>query len=91
MAIGVLSALREAGVGVPGEMAIAGFDDIPIARFVAPPLSSVRVPIADLGRRAIERLLHAIDAKNQHQRRHETLPTELVIRESCGVPSASTP
>ena len=84
MAIGVLSALREAGVDVPGDIAVVGFDDIPISRYMSPPLTSVHVAIAELGTRAIERLLHAIDTKNRHRRRHETLPTTLVVRSSCG-------
>jgi LacI family transcriptional regulator len=84
MAIGVLSALRDAGVDVPGDVAVAGFDDIPISRFVSPPLSTVHVTIPELGGRAIERLIHAIDTKNRHRRRHETLPTTLVVRSSCG-------
>lgn len=87
MAIGVLSALRDAGVRVPDEISLAGFDDIPIARFTAPPLTSVRVPIADLGGRAVARLFNAIDLNNQHDRVHETLPTALVARRSCGVPA----
>jgi LacI family transcriptional regulator len=60
MAIGALSALREEGVAVPGEIAVAGFDDIPIARYASPPLSSVHVPIAQLGERAMDLLLGAI-------------------------------
>jgi LacI family transcriptional regulator len=86
MAIGVLSALRDAGVRVPEDISLAGFDDIPISRFTAPPLSSVRVPIADLGGRAVTRLVHAIGMKNRHRRRHETLPTTLVVRRSCAEP-----
>ena len=84
MAIGCLFALREAGVAVPGDVALAGFDDIPIARYVTPPLSSVHVPIAELGERAMERLLHAVERKNAHERRQETVPTTLVVRGSCG-------
>lgn len=84
MAIGVLSALHEAGLVVPREIAVAGFDDIPISRFVSPSLSSVHVTIPELGGRAIERLIHAIEAKNRHRRRHEMLPTTLVVRSSCG-------
>lgn len=86
MAIGALSALRDAGVEVPGEIAVVGFDDIPIARFMHPPLSSVRVEISELGGRAVERLLHAIDMENTHARRQEILPTTLVVRGSCGGP-----
>jgi LacI family transcriptional regulator len=82
MAIGALSALREAGVPVPEEMAVAGFDDIPIARYVSPPLSSVHVPIRGLGVRAVERLLLAMT--DETERAREVLPTRLVVRESCG-------
>lgn len=83
MAIGALSALREAGVRVPEEMAVAGFDDIPIARYVSPPLTTVRVSIPELGGQAARRLFEAIrDTKSEQ--RHELLPTELVVRRSCG-------
>ena len=84
MAIGALSALRRAGVHVPDAIALAGFDDIPIGRFTSPPLSSVGVSITDLGARAIERLLQGIEKQNGYRRRHEILPTHLVVRESCG-------
>ncbi len=84
MAIGCLFALREAGARVPGDVALAGFDDIPIARYITPPLSSVHVPIAELGTRAMERLLHAVESKNGHERRQETVATTLVVRGSCG-------
>jgi LacI family transcriptional regulator len=78
MALGLLSALRDAGVRVPQEIAIAGFDDIPISRYVTPPLTTVKVPITELGRRAF-----ALAISDEEQR-HEILPTTLVIRESCG-------
>ena len=84
MAIGCLHALREAGVRVPEDFALAGFDDIPIASFTAPPLTSVRVSIAELGRCAAERVLYGVRHKNKHKRQHMTLPTTLVIRESSG-------
>ncbi len=61
MALGCLFALTEHGLRVPDDIALAGFDDIPIARFVTPPLTTVRVRIADLGRRAFERLVALID------------------------------
>ena len=57
MAVGCLSAFRELGWRVPEDVAIGGFDDIPIARYLNPPLTSVRVPIAELGARAMQRLL----------------------------------
>jgi LacI family transcriptional regulator len=83
MAIGLLCAFRERQVRVPEEIALAGFDDIPIARFITPPLTTVRVPIADLGSRATARLLHALET-GESERRSETVPTTLIARSSCG-------
>ena len=84
MAIGLLYACREAGVCVPEELAIAGFDDIPIVRFITPSLTSVRVPIAELGTCAAQRLLEVLGGKPAGRPRHEVLPTTLVVRSSCG-------
>jgi LacI family transcriptional regulator len=84
MAIGLLSAFQAMGVRVPGDIAVGGFDDIPIARFMTPPLTSVSVSIADLGARAMERLLAALKDGNRHVPRHETLPARLVARRSSG-------
>ena len=91
MAIGALSALRESGVRVPEGMAVAGFDDIPLARFMDPPLSSVHVPICELGARAVEMLLHGVSHKNDHARKRERVSTHLVIRRSCGGQPAERP
>lgn len=82
MAIGCLLALREAGVDVPGGIAVAGFDDIPAARYISPALTTMRVDIADLGARSIARLLQAIDDEAGPQ--HQTLHPELVVRASTG-------
>lgn len=91
MAIGALGALRESGVAVPEEFAVAGFDDIPIARYVNPPLSSVRVDIPGLGARAVRVLLDAIEKKNAHRRSQEILPTALVPRDTTGPAKAVEP
>jgi LacI family transcriptional regulator len=91
MAIGALSALRESGIRVPDDMAVAGFDDIPLARYMDPPLSSVKVPISNLGARAVEILLHGIAQKNGHEPRRERVATQLVIRRSCGASSEERP
>jgi len=89
MAVGLLYACRESGVSVPDQLAIAGFDDIPIARFMTPPLTSVRVPIADLGTLAAETLLTRLAerAPARAARRDILLPTTLVVRASCGAPN----
>jgi LacI family transcriptional regulator len=84
MAIAAMSALREAGLRVPEDVAVTGFDDIPIARYVHPALTTVRVDIAGLGSKAVRTLIHAVGRKNEHARVRETLATELVVRASCG-------
>ncbi len=81
MAIGCLLALRGAGVAVPGEMAVIGFDDVPAARYLSPALSSVRVGIGRLGTLAVERLLEAIDSPGAIPRAEILHPT-LVSRGS---------
>jgi LacI family transcriptional regulator len=91
MAIGALSALRESGVKVPEDIAVGGFDDIPLARFMDPPLSSVHVPICELGARAVDILLNGVTHKNGHPRRRERVSTKLVIRRSTGGKPAERP
>jgi LacI family transcriptional regulator, galactose operon repressor len=83
MAFGALSAFRELGLDVPRDVAVAGFDDIPMARYVNPGLTSVHVDFAELGQRATDRLLAAL-RDTPHQPRRETVPTTLVVRRSCG-------
>lgn len=91
MAMGALSALREAGVRVPEDIAVAGFDDIPLARYMDPPLSTVRVPTYELGARAVEMVLHGVRSKNDHTRCRERVSTEIVIRRSSGAKLAERP
>ncbi|MEG3181548.1 LacI family DNA-binding transcriptional regulator [Sphingomonas sp. LT1P40] len=77
MALGCLQALRMAGVDVPGGIAVAGFDDVPLARYLG--LTTMRVRIAEMGARAIERLIEMLEggATDGRAERHET---ELVVR-----------
>jgi LacI family transcriptional regulator len=84
MAIGALRALREAQIRVPEQMALAGFDDIPIARYLTPPLTTVRVEIGELGRRAVDHLVRVIETGSDAGKKHDLIATTLVIRESCG-------
>jgi LacI family transcriptional regulator len=78
MAIGALQALRDAGIDVPGEVAVAGFDDIPLARHLG--LTTVRVRIAELGERAIAILLD--DLASNASPRDELHAPALVVRQS---------
>lgn len=89
MALGCLFALTEQGVAVPDAIALAGFDDIPIARFVTPPLTTVRVRIADLGRRAFERLAGLIADGDDGGKSTERLDCELVARQSTGTSASA--
>ena len=84
-ALGALQVLRREGLRVPGDMAVAGFDDIPIAQYIAPSLTTVHQPFYRLGETAAERLIvrirHNEPANNEA---HHIVRTRLVIRESCG-------
>ena len=82
MAVGAISALRGAGRRVPDDVAVAGFDDIPIGRYLSPSLSSVRVDVNRMGARAVELLCHAIAGDAPPAQ--ELLSTRLVVRRSCG-------
>jgi LacI family transcriptional regulator len=85
MAIGALSALREAGLRVPDDIGVGGFDDIPMARYTSPPLTSVRVPMGTLGAQAVDLLVRAVRSEGRHRVLRKTLPTTLVVRGSCWV------
>jgi LacI family transcriptional regulator len=82
MAVGCLAALRQAEVEVPAEVAVVGFDDIPIARYVKPALTTVRAPIAEVGSRAMARLLEVVRDHRPAGGLHEVVTPTLVIRES---------
>jgi LacI family transcriptional regulator len=77
-------------VRVPGEIALAGFDDIPIARYMHPPLTTVRVQISELGHAALERLVAQMQAPDIPQAGVTTLDCEVVVRASCGSSTRST-
>ena len=82
MALGCLFAFSQGGLRVPGDIALAGFDDIPLSRYVHPPLTTMRVEIAELGARAIQRLL-ADEQDGPHPSRScELLQPKLVVRAS---------
>lgn len=85
MAIGVFSALRAHGVSVPGRMSVAGFDDVKVAADLAPSLTTVRLPMAEMGQLA---LAMALRPRSSRPRRKAT-GHELIVRDSTGpVPAA---
>lgn len=83
MALGALRAVREAGLNVPEDIAIVGFDDLPPAQQSDPPLTTVQHPIEQLGVNAVE-LLSSILNEEAAQPTHIILPSRLIIRASCG-------
>jgi LacI family transcriptional regulator len=85
MAIGVLQAFAKAGVRVPEQVAVVGFDDIFPGSLYDPPLTTVHQPMRLLGERACTRLLDRL-ARPSLRPKVELLPTELVLRSSCGCP-----
>jgi LacI family transcriptional regulator len=85
MAIGAIRELHTAGIRVPEDIAVVGFDDMHLGALLTPPLTTVHQPMRLLGERACAMLLERIaDPALPH--RTERLPTTLVVRESCGCP-----
>jgi LacI family transcriptional regulator len=82
MAIGALAVLRAAGRAVPADITVTGFDDMPIAQDVTPPLTTVRLPLDDMGARA---MALALDPRATGPRA-ETIPATLVRRDSSAAP-----
>jgi LacI family transcriptional regulator, galactose operon repressor len=83
IAMGAYAAAAAIGLAVPEEVAITGWDDVPVARYLSPPLTTVRQPLLELGARAAELLQAAIDGEEETGEA-ATLETELILRESCG-------
>lgn len=83
-AVGVLAALQQAGKRVPEDVAVVGFDDQRMAPYLNPPLTTVRAPTAEVGRVAAQRLIALIEAGGEQAETLTLLPTEIIIRRSCG-------
>jgi len=82
MAAGAYRVIYEAGLKIPEDIAIIGFDDLPIAAQLSPPLTTIRQPLQRLGRMAVERLIDLL-REPQTPPRQVTLAPELIIRQSC--------
>lgn len=90
LAFGALLECAARGIAVPGRMSVAGFDDIELAAEVSPPLTTIHIPTADIGRRAAERLLARLAGKRVM--RAEELSADLVVRDStAAVPRSRGP
>lgn len=89
LALGGLAAAREAGMEVPRQLSVIGFNDTPVCPHVAPPLTSVSIPIFDLGVRAAEQLCALLDGESP-RKRAVLLPASLVRRASTAPPQHAT-
>lgn len=85
MAIGVMAALREAGIAPGEEVAVAGFDDIPLVADVTPALTSVSLPLAEIGARALELAL-ADESDEQGGPDGERTPVSAEVRVRASTP-----
>ena len=83
MAVGALACLRERGISVPEQISLIGFDDMPISVDVTPPLSTIRLPLEEIGVRAMSLALREPDGES----RVEHVAAELVLRGSTAAPA----
>ncbi len=88
LALAVIRAIHDAGLRVPEDIAVLGYGDIPFAALASPPLSTIRLPAAELGRQAVRTLRRAIDEGSVQP--PTAVETTLVLRHSCGCSASST-
>ncbi|MFH8474151.1 LacI family DNA-binding transcriptional regulator [Streptomyces sp. NPDC018000] len=86
MALGALDAIRARGLGVPQDIGLAAFDDIPWFLHTDPPITAISQPTGELGRAAVRALVDVIEGRPPQS---VTLPARLVVRSSCGEPTSS--
>ncbi|MBN1146780.1 MAG: LacI family DNA-binding transcriptional regulator [Anaerolineales bacterium] len=86
VALGAKAAMLERGLRIPADIALVGFDDLPIAKYIDPPLTTVHLPVAELARQASEMLIRIREGEGQACE-NIILDAQLVIRKSCGASS----
>ncbi|MFN2481326.1 MAG: substrate-binding domain-containing protein, partial [Pyrinomonadaceae bacterium] len=84
-AIGAVNAVKEAGLSIPDDVAVVGYDDIPLAAHISPALTTVRQPTREQGRIAAELLLRRVESEDALPREEHILDCELIVRESTVV------
>jgi DNA-binding LacI/PurR family transcriptional regulator len=89
-AFGVLQALGERGLRAPDDLSVIGFDDVPVATWATPALTTIRQPLAAMAATAF-RMLHAQPPIGRREPHHVELATSLVVRESTGPPRRVSP
>ena len=88
-AVGALAAAAARGLRVPADLSVTGFDDIDLAQATSPMLTTVRQPLAEMGRMAVSLLIRLLEG-HQVEARHVELATDLVLRGSTGPPSCGS-
>lgn len=83
VAYGAISAIAEAGLSIPDDIALVGFDDVPLSAFITPHLTSIHLPIRDLAEEAGSMSIQLVNGESPAQKTLR-LPTHLVVRQSCG-------
>ena len=89
VALGLLRALSELGIRVPDDVSVVGFDDIPLLSYLPLPLTTVRVPKAEMGRIAARMLIRHVESKEVVPPRKVNLESELVVRRSTAPPATA--
>ena len=89
--LGALRAIEDLGLRVPDDVAVIGFDDFELAHVLRPRFTLVRQPAAELGRRAAETLFDRLEGRGRPEPQRLVLPTELIVRESCGCAPGLSP
>ena len=89
MAVGCIEGLRSVGLSVPGDIAVGGFDDIPLAALIQPALTTMRIEVAALGALALRRLASLLEAVGDGEAGEDRIMPQLVVRESCGTDQQS--
>ncbi len=90
LAIGAMTAARQAGLTVPEDVSVVGFDDIEFAAYYDPPLTTIRVPAREIGHLAVKVLLENIDNDTNEVKQY-LLDSDLIIRKSCKTPKNIQP
>jgi DNA-binding LacI/PurR family transcriptional regulator len=86
LSIGILKALRDANLSVPQDIAVVGFDDLPVSLIVDPILTVVAQPAYEMGQQATKLLLQRLSGNASESSQEIVLPTELIVRQSSGPP-----
>jgi len=84
MAIGAIEAAKRLSLNVPNDVAIVGFDDISTSRYVEPALTTVRVPVFEVGEIVGKIILKHLSGEGGSVEEKIVIPVELVVRKSCG-------